>query len=202
MTDSESVLELDDEDRHHDDEPELMSDDEFLADIQDIFEDADDSLEAFGSPSFETEETDAQSEETNRKNLEEELQSELEGWTDDEGTDNDSSGGQPESNFDKLKESSTEEKNPLPPKRQGVKKTASDSIDLKAELLDFEDEIRAGSEQTEAPPEFQETADFDTLRNEVESLGEARNTLNDLVDSQAREMSGGWSNNESCRTSR
>ncbi len=65
----ESVLELDGEDLEHTEEPELMDDDEFLNDIQDIFEDG-----------------DAPSEEESQQSLEDELQNELEGW--DDGTDN------------------------------------------------------------------------------------------------------------------
>ena len=63
----ESVLELDGEDLEHTEEPELMDDDEFLNDIQDIFEDG-----------------DAPSEEESQQSLEDELQNELEGW--DDGT--------------------------------------------------------------------------------------------------------------------
>ena len=184
VTDSESVLEIADEDRVETEEPELMSDDEFLADIQDIFEDADDSIEAFGSASAESgadnaEPAPTKSEEESRKSLEDELQSELEGWADD-----DKSEGTPEPSAD-----SVAGKDALPPKRGESKKKTSGPVDLKAELLDLEEEIRAGSKEASSRAESEQALEFEALRGEVESLSEARKQLNDIVDSQAREMS-------------
>ena len=76
--DEEAVFEIDEADRAQPEETELKSDDEFLTDIQDIFEDADDSVDVFGSDSIESE--SEKSAQDAGESLEEELQNELEGW--------------------------------------------------------------------------------------------------------------------------
>jgi len=146
VVDNDSVLEFAEEDRVHTEEPELMSDDEFLADIQDIFDepgsesepssstDTAQSSDQSSTPSSESP-SEQVSEEAVHQSLEDELQSELESWDD----------------------STLEDKKPA---------------------------TVAGDNEVS-----QESGDVDALRSEVESLTEARKELNDLVDSQAKEMS-------------
>lgn len=175
--DNETVFEIPEDERPQTEEAELMSDDEFLADIQDIFEDTDASIEAFGDNSSQDKQVSKSkdkpsanepSAEEIRQSLEDELQSELEGW-------------------EKPEQDSPKEAKP--PKRQEAKTKTNGPVDLKAELLDLEDEIRAGSENASTRAESQQASDFEALRSEVESLSEARKQLNDIVDSQAKEMS-------------
>lgn len=184
---TESVLELDDSDRHHIEEPELLSDDEFLADIQDIFDDTDDSINVSASANGDSKDAVEPSEnsttdEDKQKSLEEELQSELEGWeTTNEPNDSKENAGEPTSESLCSDTSSSDA-------QQSAEKTI-DSIDLKAELLDLEEEICADSQQTKSKSDSQNFNDVETLRGEVESLSEARKELSDLVDSQAKELS-------------
>lgn len=167
---TESVLELTDEDRHHAEEPELMSDDEFLTDIQDIFEDSDDSdnpIEALGTSSADSEspEPPASTEQQDRQSLEDELQNELDGWAED---DNATKPAQ-----EQLADGS-QKKKALPQKRQGKKKPTNKPSELSADTS-------ASSADT--------NTDVNELLGEVESLSEARKQLTDIVDSQAKEMS-------------
>lgn len=195
----ETVFEIDEADRVQVDDTELMSDDEFLADIQDIFEDADDSVEAFGRTPEEAA-TETQKEpnkptaEDTQKSIEEDLQNELEGW-DDKPSDL-----TPESNdADQVGTDSSLETNEIldsprpleehqaraakPPLRSGP-------IDLKAELLELEDEIRAGSDHASQLAQKHDAGETEKLKEEIEELTEARKSLNEIVDTQAKEMAG------------
>ena len=168
---TESLLELTDEDRHHEEEPELMSDDEFLTDIQDIFEDTDTSetsAEAVDSPNTDSESSasTAATEQQDRQSLEDELQNELDGWENE-----DNSNAKPDQ--DQIADTDPKKK-PLPPKRQVKKKPTKKPSELNADAS-----ARAEDSST----------DINELLGEVESLSEARKQLNDIVDSQAKEMS-------------
>ena len=183
VVDGESVLEIDESDRVEIEEPELMSDDEFLADIQDIFEDADDTVEVFGSggeqnptdqsatDSSATPAEQQRSEEDQRKSLEEELQNELDGW--DSASDNsaDSSRSTP---------TDGQEANG----KAAARKQGNGSVDLKAELLGLEGEL-SGDEQTGTAAQL---SDVDALREEVATLTEAKKDLGEVVDTQAKEV--------------
>jgi len=179
----ETFFEIDEADRAKPEETELMSDDEFLTDIQDIFEDADDSMEVFGSDS--TDAAPAQSPEDSAADLEAELQNELEGWDQPEEQ---SATDLPDGviPIDKKVESK-EHTVALPPAEDpdGKKPPGrAGRVDLKAELLGLEEEFREGDE--EAKP--LDLNDLESMRGEIENLTQARKSLNEVVDSQAKEM--------------
>ena len=163
VAEDEPVFEIDEADRAHTEEPELMSDDEFLTDIQDIFEDgeesAEDSAEASAPATSSEPATDPQ------LSIEEELQNELEGWDDSD---------------DSAKKDSDQKNSPQEEKPR-------ESIDLKAELLELESKIRA-RESAEENNSQGGTSDIDDLRSEIADLSEARKSLNEIVDTQAKEM--------------
>lgn len=168
-THNESVFELDEEDRVHTEEPELQDDDEFLNDIQDIF---DDGEAAADETEHEAKEKAAEKpEQESHQSLEEELQSELESWDD-------------------------EVNHPAQHSAENIEKTkegAPGSVDLKAELLGLKDEMGADSASDTTTvgtaKDSQQDGDLTALLDEVESLTEARKELNDTVDSQAKELS-------------
>ena len=162
VAEDEPVFEIDEADRAHTEEPELKSDDEFLNDIQDIFEDADDSVEAPGP------DTPAEPTADPQLSLEEELQNELEGWDESDGS---------ESKDSSQTDASQEEK----PKK---------GIDLKAELHYLESKIRAreSAEESIRGEGGDQGSDIDELRSEISDLAEARKSLNEIVDTQAKEM--------------
>ena len=189
--DEEAVFEIDEADRAQPEETELKSDDEFLTDIQDIFEDADDSVDVFGSDSIESE--SEKSAQDAGESLEEELQNELEGWDkaeesdENSADDNSSEKVQPihtvaeKPGEDSDKNSTKEAK---PPGRAG-------RVDLKAELLGLENQFRADDENARRELKAADPNDpihVEALRSEIEKLTEARNTLNETVDTQAKEV--------------
>ena len=171
----EAVFEIAEADRAETEEPELMSDDEFLTDIQDIFEDADDTVEAFGSNSHQQEEeqeTKASAEDA-QQSIEEELQNELEGWDENPNQEPSQAAGP-------ITESEAENQKPdksaKPPLRSGP-------VDLKAELTELEGEIRAQEAE-----ETHDASDAEQLHSQIEELTEARKSLNEVVDTQAKEI--------------
>ena len=167
----EAVFEIAEADRAETEEPELMSDDEFLTDIQDIFEDADDSVEVFGTDSHQPQEQDGKaSAEEAKQSIEEELQNELEGWDDNQDS-------EPTAATGPITESEASDQQPdktaKPPKRSGP-------VDLKAELLELEGKIRDDEGNT--------ATDAEQLHSQIEELTEARKSLSDVVDTQAKEI--------------
>lgn len=174
----EAVFEIAEADRAETEEPELMSDDEFLTDIQDIFEDPDDAndpVEAFGPNAHEEkeEQENKASAEDAKQSIEEELQNELEGW--DENPDQ-----EPSKAAGPITESEAENQKPgktaKPPLRGGP-------VDLKAELLELEGEIRAQEGDV-----THNASDAEQLQSQIEELTEARKSLNEVVDTQAKEI--------------
>jgi len=156
VTHEESVLELDGEDREHTEEPELAEDEEFLNDISDIFEDA-----------------DASTEEESHQSLEDELQSELEGWD-----------GAADTSSNEPKNAAT-----TPADGQPAAHDTSAPVNLKSELLGLGDKTDADSTPTPGTSEPLDDSERATLQEEVKSLNEARKELSETVDSQAKEMS-------------
>ncbi len=185
VVDDEAVFVIDESDRVQTEEPELMSDDEFLADIQDIFEDADDSIEAFGSASAERS-TSAPSPEDVKRSIEEELQSELEGWDDSDSL------SRTDAPKPAIGSATGAAMGPLQEHEALAARTPPRKvpIDLKAELLELEDDIRAGAGKTYDAATSQDASDIERLKSEVQDLAEARKSLNEIVDTQAREMAG------------
>jgi len=181
-SDTEAVFELDEEDRVSIEEPELMSDDEFLTDIQDIFEDADDSIEAFGSSGDSKEEADDTDDDTD--DIEAQLQSELDGW--DKGSDKEQSSQSIPDNVAELPTNREHKVAPDPDAGGAKPPLRAGPVDLKAELLGLEDQIKAEEDSATAG----EGSDIDALRDKIENLNESRKELSEIVESQSREMAG------------
>ncbi len=168
----EMVFEIDEADRAKPEETELKADDEFLSDIQDIFEDGDDLDE---DSSAESPELNVPKPET-KKNIEEELQNELEGWDKsdaDEAPEHTAAPNPEEASIENNKDS----KKAKGPGRAG-------RTDLKEELLGLEDEFREGDEAAKPV----DPNDIESLRSEVEDLTKARKSLSEVVDTQAKEV--------------
>jgi|GEM_PF-4904360 len=167
--DEEAIFEIDEADRAQPEETELMADDEFLTDIQDIFEDGDNLDNSSGEPK-----TEANADP--KKNIEEELQNELEGW---DKSENDKPQEHTVAPNPEDATNNKDAKSAKPPGRAG-------RADLKEELLGLEDEFREGDDAAK-PVDLN---DIDSLRSEVEDLTKARKSLNEVVDSQAKEVAG------------
>lgn len=148
-----------------------MADDEFLTDIQDIFEDGDDLDDNSGAGSDEPKSAQPET----KKNIEEELQNELEGWDKSENDEAKEHTAAP--NPDESPSKNKDAKTAKPPGRAG-------RTDLKEELLGLEDEFREGDEAAK-PVDLN---DIESLRGEVEDLTKARKSLNEVVDNQAKEV--------------
>jgi len=171
----ETFFEIDEADRAQPEETELKSDDEFLTDIQDIFEDGDDAEDpGAGLADVEPENS------AGEKNLEQELQNELEGWDKAEpGEKKDAQEGL-EHTVSPNPDQGSEQKGAKSAKPPG----RAERVDLKDELLGLQDEFREGDEAAKPV----DPNDIESLRGEVEDLNEARKSLNEVVDTQAKEM--------------